>query len=52
MNKIDGNVLIVDDDKDILTTAGMFLKQLTTGIKRENNPDGQFVAGEGAYDGQ
>ena len=39
MNKIDGNVLIVDDDKDVLTTAGMFLKQLTTGIKRENNPE-------------
>ena len=38
MNKIDGCILIVDDDKDVLTTAGMFLKQLTTKVVKENNP--------------
>ncbi len=38
MNKIEGQILIVDDDKDVLTTAGMFLKQLTTKVTKESDP--------------
>lgn len=39
MNKIEGSVLIVDDDRDVLSTAAMFLKQLTTKVTREDNPE-------------
>ena len=38
MNKIEGHILIVDDDRDVLTTAGMFLKQLTTMVTKETDP--------------
>jgi DNA-binding NtrC family response regulator len=38
MNKIEGHILIIDDDRDVLTTAGMFLKQLTTNVTKESDP--------------
>lgn len=42
MDKIDGHILIVDDDQDILTTAAVFLKQLTTKVSTEKDPASIF----------
>lgn len=39
MNKIEGHILIVDDDPDVLHTAGIFLKQLTTKVSKESDPN-------------
>jgi two-component system response regulator HydG len=38
MSKIQGKILIVDDDKDVLTTARIILKQYFTDIVTEENP--------------
>ena len=38
MSKIKGKILIVDDDKDVLTTARIILKQYFTDIVTEENP--------------
>jgi len=38
MSKIKGKILIVDDDKDVLTTARIILKQYFTDIITEENP--------------
>ncbi|NOQ24018.1 MAG: response regulator [Bacteroidales bacterium] len=38
MSKIQGRILVVDDDKDVLTTARMVLKQKFTDVVVENNP--------------
>jgi len=38
MSKTNASILIIDDDKDILTTAKMFLKQLFTHVQVENDP--------------
>lgn len=38
MSKIKGKILIVDDDKDVLTTARIILKQYYTEIVTEVNP--------------
>lgn len=34
-----GNILIIDDDRDILETARMFLKQELTGVRIEEDPE-------------
>lgn len=39
MDLIQGNILIVDDNKDILETARMYLKQRFTNIICEENPE-------------
>lgn len=38
MNKNEGRILIVDDDKDVLLTAKMVLKQSFTDVTIEDNP--------------
>lgn len=38
MNKLEGNILIVDDDPDILSTARMFLKQHGFTVQTEQKP--------------
>lgn len=38
MSKIQGRILVVDDDKDVLTTARMVLKQKFTDVVVESNP--------------
>jgi DNA-binding NtrC family response regulator len=38
MSKIQGRILVVDDDKDVLTTARMVLKQKFSDVVVENNP--------------
>jgi len=39
MNIIDANILVVDDDNDILTSARLFLEQHFSKITIESNPD-------------
>jgi len=39
MPKTPANILIIDDDKDVLTTARMFLKQLFAHVQVENDPE-------------
>jgi DNA-binding NtrC family response regulator len=38
MNKLEGNILIVDDDLDVLSTARMFLKQHGFTVQTEQKP--------------
>lgn len=38
MKKIDGNILVVDDDLDVLATARMFLKQEFIHVQIESDP--------------
>jgi len=38
MSKLKGKILVVDDDKDVLTTAGMVLKQKFSNVVIESNP--------------
>ena len=39
MSKTGANILIVDDNRDVLTTARMFLKQLFTHVQVEQHPE-------------
>lgn len=39
MNKIIGNILIIDDDKDVLTTCRMILKQVFSNIDILSDPE-------------
>jgi len=38
MQKLTGNILIIDDDEDVLLTTKVILKKHFTGIKTESNP--------------
>lgn len=39
MNKIDSNILVVDDDKDLLTAARILLKKKFSCVRTENDPN-------------
>ncbi len=39
MQKTEASILIIDDDRDVLTTAQLFLKQLFTSVRAEKNPE-------------
>ncbi|MFC2097800.1 sigma-54-dependent transcriptional regulator [Bacteroidota bacterium] len=38
MKKTEAKILVIDDNKDVLTTAEVFLRQLYSYIRTENNP--------------